>query len=155
MWMYFDARSPRLTRSQGLPVSPSSFPATTGRSGCQASSPGISTRLGALDPSKEPYASILEKADVNVVDLTSVASIDAFNHSKFASGEVVSAIGDRLAEGQTLTDAKPGMVETLGAFTRGALNVASEAATAPTRIADPTLQEKSVDTVDQSVTLQK
>ena len=92
---------------------------------------------------------------MNVVDLTSVASVDAFNHSKFASGEVVTAIGDRLAEGQTLTDARPGMVETLGTFTRGALNVASEAATIPSRMADPTLQEKSVDTADQSLTLQK
>ncbi len=114
-----------------------------------------STRLGALDPTKQPYSSILEKADVNVVDLTSVASVDAFNHSKFASGEVVTAIGDRLAEGQTLTDARPGMVETLGTFTRGALNVASEAATVPSRMADPTLQEKSIDTADQSLTLQK
>jgi esterase/lipase superfamily enzyme len=114
------------------------------------------TRLGALDPSQEPYASMLEKARVNVVDLTNVASVDSFNHSKFASGEVVTAIGDRLAEGQSLTDAKPGMVESLGGFTRGAINVAADAVTAPTRIVvDPTRQEKSVDTADQSVLLDK
>ncbi len=32
---------------------------------------------------------------------------DFTNHSKFASGEVVGAIGERLAEGQTLNEAKP------------------------------------------------
>ncbi|MBV9287930.1 MAG: alpha/beta hydrolase [Hyphomicrobiales bacterium] len=112
-------------------------------------------RLGSLDPSREPYSSMLEKARVNVVDLTSFASVDEFNHSKFASGEVVTAIGDRLEEGQSLTDAKPGMVESLGGFTRGALNVAADAVAAPSRIADPTLQEKSVDTAEQSTTLDK
>jgi esterase/lipase superfamily enzyme len=115
-----------------------------------------STRLGALDPTKEPY-SMLEKAHVNVVDLTSVASNDVANHSKFATGEVVAAIGDRLAEGQTLSDAKPGLVESLGTFTHGAIgataDVAAGAVTAPARIADPTLNEKSVDTAADAVTL--
>jgi len=110
-------------------------------------------RLGSLDPSQEPYSSMLAKARVNVVDLTSFASVDAFNHSKFASGEVVTAIGDRLEEGQALTDAKSGVVESLGGFTRGALNVAADAATAPIRIGDPTREEKSVDTAEQSVSL--
>src|SRR5271157_736743 len=66
-----------------------------------------STRLGALDPTEEPNSSMLEKARVNVVDLTNVASNDAANHSKFATGEVVAAIGDRLARGQTLNEGKP------------------------------------------------
>jgi esterase/lipase superfamily enzyme len=116
-----------------------------------------STRLGALDPTKEPYSSMLEKARVNVVDLTNVASNDAANHSKFATGEVVASIGARLAEGQTLTDAKPGLAESLGTFTRGAVGVAADVATgavtAPTRLADPTLRERSVDTAEDSVTL--
>ncbi|HME83819.1 MAG TPA: alpha/beta hydrolase [Roseiarcus sp.] len=114
-----------------------------------------STRLGALDPTKEPYSSMLEKAQVNVIDLTHVASNDAANHSKFATSEVVAAIGERLAEGQTLTDAKPGVVESLGTFTRGAIDVAADAATAPTRVVDPTMTEKSVETAAQSVTLDK
>ena len=113
------------------------------------------TRLGALDPTKEPYASMLEKSHVHVIDLTNVASEDVANHSKFATGEVVSAIGARLASGQTLTDAKPGLVEGLGAFTRGAVDVAAGAVTAPTRIVDPTRAEKSVDTAAGSVTLEK
>ena len=115
------------------------------------------TRLGALDPTKEPYSSMLEKANVNVVDLTSVASNDAANHSKFATSEVVAAIGDRLAHGQTLNEGKPDFVESLGAFTHGAIGAAADvtvgAVTAPTRIADPTLKEKSVDTAADSVTL--
>ena len=70
-----------------------------------------STRLGALDPTKEPYSSMLEEARVHVIDLTNVASNNSANHSKFATGEVVSAIGDRLAAGQALSDGKPGLVE--------------------------------------------
>ncbi len=108
-----------------------------------------STRLGALDPTAEPYRSILEKGRVQVVDLTKVNSTDFTNHSKFASGEVVGAIGERLAEGQTLNEAKSGLVESLGAFTGGAIGVAAGVATgaaaAPTQIFDPTRNEKSVD----------
>jgi len=108
---------------------------------------------------KEPYASMLEKSQVHVIDLTNVASEDVANHSKFATGEVVSAIGARLAEGQTLTDAKPGLVESLGTFTRGAVDVAATAVTAPTsiatRITDPTQSEKPVDTAAGSLTVEK
>jgi esterase/lipase superfamily enzyme len=116
-----------------------------------------STRLGALDPSKEPYRSILEQADVSVIDLTNFASNDFTNHGKFASGEVVAAIGDRLAHGQGLTEANGGLMESLGTFTHGAIDVAADVAagavTAPTRIVDPTSREKSVDTAAASVTL--
>jgi esterase/lipase superfamily enzyme len=115
------------------------------------------TRLGALDPSKEPYSSMLEQARVHVIDLTDVASNDVANHSKFATGEVVSAIGERFASGQTLTDAKPGVADSLGTLTRGAIGVAADVAagavTAPARIVDPASKEKSVDTAAQSVTL--
>jgi esterase/lipase superfamily enzyme len=116
-----------------------------------------STRLGSLDPNKEPYRSILEKGRVQVIDLTSVASNDITNHGKFASGEVVGAIGERLAEGQSLSDAKAGLVESLGAFTGGAINVAAGVATgavaAPSEILDLTRGEKSVDTAAQATSL--
>ena len=116
-----------------------------------------STRLGALDPNEEPYRSILEKGRVQVVDLTSFASNDFTNHSKFASGEVVGAIGERLAEGQTLNEAKAGLVESLGTFTGGAINVAAGVATgavkAPGQIVDPTTREKSVDTAAGAASL--
>jgi esterase/lipase superfamily enzyme len=116
------------------------------------------TRLGSLDPTKEPYSSMLENARVNVVDLTGLASNDVANHSKFATGEVVSAIGERLSQGQTLTDAKSGLVQSLGTFTRGAVDAAAGVAvgtvTAPIQIMDPSRREKSVDTTEQSLTLQ-
>jgi esterase/lipase superfamily enzyme len=116
-----------------------------------------STRLGALDPTKEPYRSILAQADVNVIDLTNFASNDFTNHGKFASGQVVAAIGDRLARGQALTEPNSGLVESLGTFTHGAIDVAAGVAvgavTAPTQIVDPTLRERSVDTAAESVTL--
>ena len=106
-----------------------------------------STRLGALDPAKEPYRSILEQGRVQVIDLTTFASNDFTNHGKFASGEVVGAIGERLAEGQTLNEAKAGLVELLGTFTSGAIGVAAGVATgavaAPTEIVDPTRARES------------
>ena len=116
-----------------------------------------STRLGALDPSKEPYRSILEQGRVQVIDLTGMASNDFTNHGKFASGEVVGAIGERLAEGQTLTDTKGGLVESLGTFTNGAINVAAGVATgavtAPGEVFDPTRSERSVDTAAGATSL--
>ncbi len=111
------------------------------------------TRLGALDPTREPYSSMLEQANVKVVDLTSVQSNDAANHSKFATSEVVSAIGARLSQGQALSEVKPGLVESLGSFTTGAVSVATGAVTAPTKILDPTRTEKSVDTAAQTIKL--
>jgi esterase/lipase superfamily enzyme len=116
-----------------------------------------STRLGALDPTKEPYRSILEQGRVHVIDLTGLASNDITNHGKFASGDVVGAIGERLAEGQTLTEAKAGLVESLGTFTGGAIGVAAGVATgavvAPAQIADPTTRERSVDTAAEATSL--
>ena len=116
-----------------------------------------STRLGALDPAKEPYRSILEQGRVQVADLTGMASSDFTNHGRFASGEVVGAIGERLAEGQSLSEANGGLIESLGAFTGGAVGVATSVATgavaAPSEILDPTKRERSVDTAAQATTL--
>jgi esterase/lipase superfamily enzyme len=118
---------------------------------------GDSTRLGSLDPNKEPYRSILEQGRVQVIDLTGMASSDFTNHGRFASGEVVGAIGERLAEGQPLSEAKGGLIESLGTFTSGAVGVAASVATgavaAPSEILDPTKREKSVDTAAQATTL--
>jgi hypothetical protein len=62
-----------------------------------------------------------------------------------------------LAEGQSLSDAKGGLVETLGTFTNGAINVAAGVATgavvAPSAVFDPTKREKSVDTSAQAGSL--
>ena len=94
---------------------------------------------------------------MQVVDLTGMASSDFTNHGKFASGEVVGAIGQRLAEGQSLCDAKGGLIESLGTFTGGAINVAAGVATgavaAPSEVFDPTKRERSVDTAAQATSL--
>ncbi len=116
-----------------------------------------STRLGSLDPNKEPYRSILEQGRVQVIDLTGTASNDFTNHGKFASGDVVGAIGERLAKGQSLSEAKGGLIESLGTFTNSAIGVAAgvvtSAAAAPSEVFDPTKREKSVDTAAQTTTL--
>jgi esterase/lipase superfamily enzyme len=102
---------------------------------------GDEPRLGAIDPNAEPYRSELEKARVNVIDLSKVQSDDELNHGKFATSEVVQAIGQRLAGGQTLTDAKPTLGERLGGVAQGAADTLGKAATlaisAPVAIIDP------------------
>ena len=102
---------------------------------------GDEPRLGAIDPNAEPYRSVLEKARVNVIDLSKVQSDDELNHGKFATSEVVRAIGQRLAGGQTLTDAKPTLGERLGGVAQGAADTLGKAATlaisAPVAIIDP------------------
>src|SRR5271168_49293 len=72
---------------------------------------GDEPRLGAVDPTVEPYRGILERAHVHVVDLTTMAADDPSNHNKFADSEVVRRIGLRLASGQPLNDAKSNLGE--------------------------------------------
>ncbi len=51
---------------------------------------GSDARLGAIDPSAEPYRSRLAKDDVTVYDLSQAQSDDRINHNKFArSSEMV------------------------------------------------------------------
>jgi esterase/lipase superfamily enzyme len=102
---------------------------------------GDEPRLGAVDPNAEPYRSMLEKARVNVVDLTRVGSDDIINHGKFAQSEVVRSIGKRLASGQPLSDAKPTFAERFGDVAQSAAQTVGKAATlavsAPAAIVDP------------------
>lgn len=84
---------------------------------------GNEARLGAVDPESEPYKSLLSRAHVKVVDLTQFAAEDAANHSKFATGDVVRAIGLRLAAGQTLTDNHASLGEAIGGIAIGGANV--------------------------------
>ena len=67
---------------------------------------GGEPRLGDVDPRIDPYRAQLEKAHVHVIDLSSLKpdSSDTMNHSKFDDASVVTAIGQRLATGQKLTD---------------------------------------------------
>lgn len=99
-------------------------------------------RLGQIDPSAEPYRSALEKEGITVLDLTKLKTGDSLNHGKFAeSPEVVKLIGDRLIEGQTITDSDVGIGEAVGAVAIGAAqtvgSAASVAVSAPIAIFDP------------------
>ena len=99
-------------------------------------------RLGQIDPTAEPYRSELEKQGITVLDLTKLKTGDRLNHGKFAeSPEVVKLIGDRLIEGQTITDSDVGIGEAVGAVAIGAAqtvgNAASVAVSAPIAIFDP------------------
>ena len=102
---------------------------------------GDEPRLGAVDPTQEPFRSILERAHVHVVDLTAVKADDPENHGKFASADVVRAIGARLASGQPLGDATYNIGETVGVIAVGATsavgNVAAKVATTPFEKPEP------------------
>jgi esterase/lipase superfamily enzyme len=89
---------------------------------------GDEPRLGAVDPTVEPYRGVLERAHVHVVDLTKIGSDDYTNHSKFATSDVVRQIGVRLASGQKLNDAKPSVGETIGAIAVNTAGAAGQAA---------------------------
>ncbi len=66
---------------------------------------GGSARLGAIDPLKEPYHSLLVKDRVAVYDLSLLGADGGLNHDTFAtSPEIVGLIGARLARGQTVTE---------------------------------------------------
>ena len=88
---------------------------------------GGSTRLGAIDPSVEPYRSQLAAERITVFDLTAVQTpVDsvsgALGHNKFAtSPQVVQLIGNRLASGQAITDSRENLGDQFqgatGAFT--------------------------------------
>ncbi|HEY8579733.1 MAG TPA: alpha/beta hydrolase [Beijerinckiaceae bacterium] len=103
---------------------------------------GGDQRLGAVDPRREPVRSLLERSNVQVVDLTSEASPDSANHARFASSPLVAQlVGRRLAAGQTLTDGQAGFGESLGLVATGAAGAVGRAASiaisAPVAIVDP------------------
>ena len=123
-----------------------SFRATTRRSAFRASSPDDSTRLGALDPTQEPYPDMLETGAGACRRPDQRPSNDAANHSKFATGEVVPRSATGWPRGRRCRTPSPGLVESLGAFTKGAVNIAADVAvgtvTAPVRLTDPTRERE-------------
>jgi esterase/lipase superfamily enzyme len=64
-------------------------------------------RLGGIDPSQEDYRRALSDLQgVTVLDLSALSSGDRVNHALFAtSPEAVRLIGDRLVQGQQISDA--------------------------------------------------
>lgn len=99
-------------------------------------------RLGQIDPTEEPYRTLLEKQGITVLDLTALKTGDSLNHGKFAeSPEVVRLIGNRLIEGQTITDSEVGFGERIGAVALGTAqtvgSAASIAVSTPIAVFDP------------------
>jgi esterase/lipase superfamily enzyme len=91
---------------------------------------GDVSRLGAIDPTAEPYRSQLEKAGITAIDLTKVKTEDGLHHGKFAeSPEIVQLIGQRIMTGQTLTDSEMTLGDGITAVVAGtAKNVGTVAA---------------------------
>ena len=108
---------------------------------------GSRSQLGAINPNVEPYKSALEKARLDVVDLSEVQTSDKLAHGKFAeSPEVVRLIGTRLVEGQPVSDGRQaGLGDRIGELTTGAGAAVGAAAglilTAPVAVIDSSTRE--------------
>jgi esterase/lipase superfamily enzyme len=86
-------------------------------------------RLGSIDPEQAPYKEELANNNITVIDLTKVKSGDPLHHGKFAeSPQIVQLIGARMAGGQTLTDNRIGLGDTIIHATTGAAAAAGSAA---------------------------
>ncbi|MCJ2023637.1 alpha/beta hydrolase [Methylobacterium sp. J-067] len=106
---------------------------------------GDSVRLGAIDPTAEPYKSELERQNIGVLNLSTVKGDDPLNHGKFASGEVVALLGKRLADGQPISDGQIGIGDRLVSTAAGAASTvatgAALAVAAPVALVDPQTRE--------------
>jgi esterase/lipase superfamily enzyme len=103
-------------------------------------------RLGSIDPEQAPYKEELADNNVTVIDLTKIKSGDSLNHGKFASSpQIVQLIGARMANGQTLTDNRIGLGDTIVQATTGAAAAAGSAAglviAAPVAVVDQNTRE--------------
>lgn len=93
------------------------------------------TRLGAIDLSREEYQEQLGGlSGITVVDISAIRAGDRINHDTYASSpDIVRLIGDRLIEGQVITDSDvtgtATAVETIG-------SAAGLLITAPIRVFD-------------------
>jgi esterase/lipase superfamily enzyme len=106
---------------------------------------GNVSRLGAIDPTQEPYRSRLETAGITAIDLTKVKTNDSLHHGKFAeSPQIVQLIGQRLMTGQTLTDANvslgQGIAAAVGGTARTVGRVAGATVAAPLTIVERPLK---------------
>lgn len=99
-------------------------------------------RLGQIDINDPSYRELLEAEGITVLDLSALQAGDPLNHSKFAdSPEVVKLLGDRLIDGQTVTDQDVGIGAEIGATALSVTNTVGSAAgiaiSAPIAIVDP------------------
>jgi esterase/lipase superfamily enzyme len=114
---------------------------------------GGNARIGAVDPEQEPFRSMFAKENIKVFDLTKEKSDDTLNHGKFAnSSDVAKIIAGQLASGQTLSDSRAGLGDTIGIITTGAASAvgraASIAVSTPVAIIDPRTREGLGDQFD-------
>ena len=106
-------------------------------------------RLGQIDISDPIYREEFERGGITILDLSALQVGDRLNHSKFAeSPEVVKLLGQRLIDGQAVTDQDLGLGTELGATALAVSNTVGSAAgmaiSAPISIIDP----KARDTFD-------
>ncbi len=110
-------------------------------------------RLGSIDPEQEPYKQELADKEITVIDLTKVKVAGNLNHTKFAeSPEIVRLIGGRLSNGQTLTDSRTGLGDSIVTLTSGAAGAVGTAAgvviSAPIAVVDPDTRRNMSDQVN-------
>ena len=103
-------------------------------------------RLGAIDPSAEPYRSELARENIAVLNLTTLKGSDALNHGKFAgSPQLVALLGNRPAQRQPNTDSPVGLTDRTVQMTAGAAATGGTAAglavSAPGAVIDPQSRE--------------
>ncbi len=115
---------------------------------------GDAPRLGAIDPQSEPYKTTLARDGVTVIDLTQLRANNGLKHDKFAEvPEVVRLIGERLVEGQNISDVRLGLGDRIGNATSGAANTVGSAAalvlTAPLTLVDGRTREGFGERVDE------
>jgi len=115
-----------------------------------------SKRLGAIDPTEEPFRSQIEASGLTVIDLTEVKEGDALNHGKFAqSPEVVQLIGTRIMEGQTLTDSRASFGDRVIQLSTGVASAAGTAVgmavSAPVAVVDPHTRQSINDHIEATV----
>ncbi|WP_394691022.1 alpha/beta hydrolase [Hoeflea sp.] len=99
-------------------------------------------RLGQIDINNPEYRAGLEAGGITVFDLSALKVRDGLNHSKFAeSPEVVRLLGQRLIDGQEVTNQDVSLGTQLGASAMSLSNTfgsaAGAAVTAPIAILDP------------------
>ncbi|MDQ0315666.1 esterase/lipase superfamily enzyme [Amorphus orientalis] len=110
-------------------------------------------RIGAIDPTEEPYQEELQRAGFYVVDLTDESSSDRLGHNTFAaSPQAVQLIGRQLATGQDLNTYDIGLGDRVGDLaTATGANIGAAAGlvvTAPIAIVDPDTWESYDDRVE-------
>ncbi|MDN5926441.1 MAG: alpha/beta hydrolase [Hyphomicrobiales bacterium] len=82
---------------------------------------GNVNRLGQINPEAEPYRSEAAKDGISFIDLTRLRAPGAdLNHDKFAASPlIVRAIGTRLVNGQSLSESKIGLGDSITIIAAG------------------------------------